>query len=284
MRPKLFLENIPKKNIFVAPPRFFEQLPDLIFQKIRKESLTLEDLPKRTIFLVPHLYFDLLEKHILRKTLEKESIRITQLDKERVFEIPKDYFEDLPVLIQNKIREKKGWFVFPAFPKTIQWAGLAASVFFLGWLGSWLFTGNPVKEDLLLNTNENSLTSKRENEKSLEKVKIPEKNEPLKHQNELAANQEKADFQVLVKKSEQEKQVASNQERIPLIETITKKDILDYLKIQSTDDEEMLSALLKSKAGQAVAFGLNEDELKEVILDALNESDYEIEEMFRENE
>ncbi len=61
------LENIPKKNIFIVPENYFEELSDKI--ENRTQSV-IENLPKENIFKIPDNYFEDLESNILARNIQ----------------------------------------------------------------------------------------------------------------------------------------------------------------------------------------------------------------------
>lgn len=104
MSKSLKIEDISKANVFNTPAKYFEQLPEGIWQKIKlSEEVQVSEIPHHQIFSVPTHYFEQLPEMIQKRIALREGMSLAQIPPHLVFTTPHRYFEELANSIEQKI-------------------------------------------------------------------------------------------------------------------------------------------------------------------------------------
>lgn len=90
---RIYLDSLPKTNVFKVPEGYFVSLPSEIDKKIVENNSVL----KTNIFKTPEGYFDTLSEKVAAKLPSNETIH----------SVPEGYFDSLPDKIQEKINREK---------------------------------------------------------------------------------------------------------------------------------------------------------------------------------
>lgn len=113
---KIFLSALKNEDVNV-PEGYFEELPNIIQSKIFLDSLN-----KENAFTVPENYFEELAGNIQSRLV------VESIGKQQGFEVPQDYFEGLASRITEKTTEQKQPVIISLFRTNFRYVAAAASI------------------------------------------------------------------------------------------------------------------------------------------------------------
>lgn len=146
----LELKNIKPINVFKVPEGYFEELPELIENKISERNLTSKLPSIKPNFDTPNGYFDTLSDRIFAKidTAENVKISLEKLPKETIYRVPEGYFDSLSEKIINQLPTKKQTKVLKVNwwqNSRVVWSAAASIFWVVGFL--YMFLPNIMKSD-----------------------------------------------------------------------------------------------------------------------------------------
>ena len=151
---------------YQVPQGYFEELAEMILNRIKTESLNAEDelqtlspllggLNKKMPFEVPAGYFSELPGNVadgvkaidfVKEELEGVSPLLKDLRTKNVYSVPQDYFENLAGNILNKVKEHRPAKVVSMSRKIMRYA-VAAVIAGAMAIGGWFYFGNNTTKD-----------------------------------------------------------------------------------------------------------------------------------------
>lgn len=146
----LELKNIKPVNVFKVPKGYFEELPDLIENKISEGNLSSKLSSMKPNFDIPNGYFDTLSDRIFAKIDSAQYVKVSleKLPKENIFRVPEGYFDSLSEKINHQIPTEKQTKVLKVNwwqNSRVMWSAAASIFLVVGFL--YMFLPKIMKSD-----------------------------------------------------------------------------------------------------------------------------------------